>query len=88
MEASILAEEQSGEDVRKRGGLPGFFVRLARTEPKLFAKLLVRVLLFELVSQQRSMGKHDKTPPGGPQGGARNPRGTVETRHSGRPRAL
>ena len=47
VEAIISAAAQVGEDGLGKGGLVGYFVRIARTEPKLFANLLVRLIPYQ-----------------------------------------
>jgi hypothetical protein len=43
-EAVVFAAADVGEDGLGKGGLVGYLRRMARTEPKIFAPLLVRVL--------------------------------------------
>jgi hypothetical protein len=40
----LMAAEQVGEDGRGKGGLVGYFMRLAVRYPRVFANLLARVL--------------------------------------------
>ena len=52
MEAIISAAEQSGEDKRGRGGLVGYFCRIARTQPKVMAALLARIPPDEIIGKE------------------------------------
>jgi hypothetical protein len=56
VEAIISAAAQVGEDGLGKGGLVGYLVRIARTEPKLFANLLVRVLPYQSTSEEEPRG--------------------------------
>ena len=49
--AMILAAEQVGEDGHGRNGLIGYFRQIARTEPKFFLRMLVRVWLDQGVDE-------------------------------------
>jgi hypothetical protein len=44
-DALMLAAQQVGEDNRGRNGLIGYLSRIARTEPKLFFRLLIRAVM-------------------------------------------
>jgi hypothetical protein len=52
LEAVFLAAEQVGEDNLGRGGLVGYLLRLARTEPRCFATLLSRVQLEAIIGEK------------------------------------
>lgn len=43
-EAIIMAAEEAGQDGKGKGGLVGYLVGLATTQPKAFASLLGRVI--------------------------------------------
>jgi hypothetical protein len=50
-EAVVFAAAEVGEDGLGKGGLVGYLCRIARTEPKSFAALLVRVLADQLTGE-------------------------------------
>ena len=52
VEAIVSAAAQVGEDGLGKDGLVGYFVRIARTEPKLFANLLVRLIPYQSPSEE------------------------------------
>jgi hypothetical protein len=51
--AVVLAAEQVGEDGRGRGGFRGYLARLARTEPRFFAKLFVRAQRRAIIEEEK-----------------------------------
>lgn len=51
VEAIISAAAQVGEDGLGKGGLVGYLVRIARTEPKLFSSLLAGVIPYHSVEK-------------------------------------
>jgi len=50
-EAILLAAEQTGQDGKGKGGLTGYLVNLAKTEPKAFSSLLGRVLPLQVTGE-------------------------------------
>jgi transcriptional regulator of met regulon len=53
--ALMLAAQQVGEDNRGRNGLVGYLSRMARTEPKLFFRLFIRVAMDQSVSDDEEL---------------------------------
>ena len=51
--AVVHAAEQVGEDDRGRGGLRGYLARLARTEPRFFAKLFARAQRRAIIEEEK-----------------------------------
>jgi hypothetical protein len=52
LEAILLAAEQVGEDNHGRGGLVGYLLQLARTEPRCFATLFSRGPLDAIIGEK------------------------------------
>ncbi len=50
-DAILLAAEDVGEDGRGKGGLRGYLVGLAKSEPKAFSSLLGRVVPLQVVGE-------------------------------------
>jgi hypothetical protein len=56
----MLAAGQVGEDGHGRNGIVGYFCQIARTEPKLFFRMLVRVWLDQNVDEGDDESPLDK----------------------------